>query len=178
MELLVEHLKAHFLRLEDPMRAFARCGVQVEGWFKGELLGALCGLKDRGDIADFDREVRCSSHRVDLQVKSSVTHWIELKHWLIGKQNGVEYGPRFYFQDSTSVGIRLDVKKLLDLHGEARRWLLLLLTANPGEKAWQEGVDGFNAKFSPYHLEPRTDPSQFPASFFLGLLYVGQRAAA
>jgi hypothetical protein len=37
--------------------------------------------------------------------------WIELKHWLIGRQQGKTYNAQFYFTDPR-VGIKPDAEKL------------------------------------------------------------------
>lgn len=177
MQHLLEHLRAQFDPLDDRMRSFARHGVQLEGWFKGELLVALDSLKAAGVIKKFDREVKRPEGRIDLVIDSPGLHWVELKHWLIGSQRGTTYGPGFYFGDPSSVGIVKDVDKLLRIPPQVGRWLLLLLTANPGRAAWNSGLAAFNNKFAPRHLDSCTDPSEFPSSYFLGLLRVSGGAA-
>lgn len=175
-------LKQHFDDLQDRLQCFAALGFQGEGWFKGELLTRLVQLQENGSIDDFAREVRVSSGRIDVVVNlNGVRHWIELKNWLIGVQQGTTYGPSFYFSDPTSVGITKDVDKLRALEAlepPHRRWLLLLLTANPGVAPWEAGIAKFNAKFAPRQLVPRTHPDQFPQTYFLGLLEVAQRDAS
>lgn len=178
MDHLVEPLRAHFDPLQSRMRSFASHGVQLEGWFKGELLFALDAMKEAGSIVKFDREVKRPEGRIDLMVESSGLHWVELKHWLIGSPRGTRYGPSFYFGDATSVGVVKDVDKLLRVPTDAGRWLLLLLTANPGRAAWSAGIAAFNSKFTPRRLDSSTDPSAYPDAYFLGLLRVSGRSPA
>jgi hypothetical protein len=170
---LMPDLKCHFDRLQDRFRCFAELGIQCEGWFKGELLTQLLRMREAGLVQGVDREVPLSTSKVDLSLRlRGEHHWIELKHWLIGVQKGTTYGPGFYFLDRTSIGIVKDVDKLHGVQETRHRWLLLLLSANPGEQKWEAGVAGFNAKFAPRRLISRTSPSQFPPSYFLGLLEV------
>jgi hypothetical protein len=175
-------LRTHFDVLEDRLICFTKMGVQVEGWFKGELLTLLGTLRTQGLIRDFDREVASPGGRIDLTIKTEAgLHYIELKHWLIGKQKGSTYDSNFYFGDCTSIGIANDVDKLLKITSPGRLWLLILLTANPGKEPWSAGVDKFNTKFSPRLVSSLTSPEDFPRSFFLGVLEIsggwGQRQA-
>jgi hypothetical protein len=77
----------------------------------------------------------------------------------------------FYFTDQTSVGIKPDVDKLMQIK-EGDRYFVILCTANPGEEEWLKGVTKFNQKFTPRQVEPLTDPAEFPGIYFLGLLHV------
>jgi hypothetical protein len=134
------------------------------------LLSSLCG---QGLIKDFDREVKTPGGKIDLTIKTQRDlHWIELKHWLIGKQKGFLYSPNFYFGDRTSIGIVKDVDKLLRVASPGSLWLLILLTANPGREAWLAGVEKFNSKFSPRGVNSLTRAEDFPRTYFLGVLEV------
>ena len=78
--------------MDDALRCFCDRGVQVEGWFKGEMLAFL-----ERERADFDREVKIGPDRkkIDFQVTLlSEPARIELKHWLIGNQKGMSYDAR------------------------------------------------------------------------------------
>jgi hypothetical protein len=174
---LVPRMKQYFDTMQDRLYCFCELGFQSEGWFKGELLTLFSQLRREGKIQELDREVKVGANKVDVKIRPNDTnHWIELKHWLIGAQKGVNYGPNFYFGDPTSVGIIRDVDKLNALSGH--RWMLLLLTANPGLNAWESGVERFNRKFAPRQLESRTQPDMFPPSYFLGLLDLGAKLEA
>lgn len=154
---------------------FYKYGVQVEGWLKGEFLSFLDDERASGRIHDFDREVRLETgSKVDFRVRSSVDRvddWIELKHWLIGRQKGTTYKSGFYFRDPSSVGINPDVQKLHRTPLGAK-FVLVLTTANPGLRDWTDGVNDFNLKFFPSRINSLTRPDDFPACFYLGLLHV------
>ena len=172
MNRLIGTFVAHFDQLRDRMACFHKYGVQVEGWFKGELLLILYKQVINGTIQSFDREVNIEGSRSKVDLKVTIddcAHWIELKHWLIGEQHGTSYSPSFYFGDPQ--GLLKDVDKLCSIRGEDKRWLLLLLTKNPGVAAWESGLGKFANKFS-YTLKPYTDPRKFDKLYFLSLLQV------
>jgi hypothetical protein len=169
---LLPRMQQHLDTAQDRFTCFHDLGFQSEGWFKGETVTLFSQLQREGVIQELDREVLVGTKRIDVMIRLNDTqHWIELKHWLIGKQKGVRYHPGFYFGDPTSVGITGDVDKLTPLPGH--RWLLLLLTANPGVNEWEDGVELFNSKFAPRRVESRTEPDKFPSTYFLGLLDLG-----
>ena len=135
--------------------------------------------KHRGVIVDFDREVRVAlsekRKRVDLKVlfedgSDSDLAWIELKHW-VSEQKGTRYPPRFYFGDSSSVGIRPDIDALRSIDSGAK-FCLILMTVNPGNVDWDAGIQHFNEKYAPLHISGLNSPSDFPNSYHLGLLKV------
>ncbi|MBA7501445.1 hypothetical protein ES706_00015 [subsurface metagenome] len=183
-----DHLKNLFVRFKEilnskkePLNCFCKYGVQVEGWLKGELLCFLDNEKATGRLAEFDREVPLGMGRkkVDFRVKMSTSSgaleaWIELKHWLIGYQKGSRYNAQFYFGDSGIVGIMPDVEKLSEI-SSGSKFILILITANPGIDDWTTGVDKFNRKFSPLHIESLTNPAEFPSFYFLGPLKISKR---
>ena len=156
----------------DILECFCNYGVQLEGWLKGELIYFLDTEKAGGRLHDFDREVSFGHGRRKIDIKitdeNALDDWVELKHWLIGFQRGYKYDAGFYLRDSSSVGIKPDVEKLKLAHG--RKYVLTLATANPGAEGWFSGVQQFNRKFAPLRISPMTDPADFPAQYFLGLL--------
>ena len=154
------------------LECFCQYGVQIEGWLKGEFLHFLHIEKASSRLYGFDREAAFGQGRRKVDVKltdedSQIT-WVELKHWLIGRQRGHSYDASFYFNDSSSVGIKPDVEKLKLASGN--RYVLVLATANPGADGWSKGVERFNHKFSPLRVTSLTDPRVYPTSYFLGLL--------
>jgi hypothetical protein len=159
------------------LKSFCAYGIQAEGWFKGELLTFLDSWKARREIANFDREVNLAidqrkkvDFRIDLSIGGqTIPLWIELKHWLIGRQKGVRYNAAFYFADPTSIGISHDVKKLADI-SDGGRYLFILSTANPGHDAWEQGLLKFNQKFAPLSLKNVHQEIQYPESYFLGIV--------
>ncbi|MBI2587111.1 MAG: hypothetical protein HYW28_14760 [Rhodospirillales bacterium] len=173
---LITNLSAYLKRREVQLKAFYKFESQLEGWLKGELITFLDHERLDHRIYDFEREARIpeSRKRVDFRIDFAEgngiknTAWIELKHWHIGKQKGIPYTCKFYFGDSNK-GIVVDVRKLDILESECQ-YLLILMTKNPEKKDWDAGIEIFNRKFSPYLLRPLTQPTDYPDSFFLGLL--------
>ncbi len=97
---------------------FSRLQIQIEGWFKGEL---MCHFeRQKIALTNKDREVTVDSEKsnnkekkdkVDLKIElNNETYWIELKHILIGYQRGESYTLGFYFSEDTFV--YSDIKKL------------------------------------------------------------------
>lgn len=170
---LIERFKKHLQAREDALRSFCDRGVQVEGWFKGEMIAFLD--KER---VDFDPEVKFGSGRrkIDSRVTlASQPAHIEMKHWLIGKQKGKSYDARWYFQQGRKgPGIQADFEKLSAIEGEGERYILIAMTAKPLPDDWQEGVRLFNDRASKDNSRTRissvTDVGEYPDYFFLGLL--------
>lgn len=174
MEKLLSDFKKVLDAKKEVLECFCKYGVQIEGWFKGEFLSFLDGQKNQENkISDFDREVPIGIGRrkVDFKVKPTTETlcWIELKHWLIGKQRDIEYNAKFYFGDPTSVGIVRDADKLSQL-SNGDKFILIFATKNPGEKDWQNGLELFQKKFSAYSIKSLTNPDNFPDFYYIGLL--------
>jgi len=170
---LLPFLQRHFDKLQDRLVCFCEMGVQVESWFKGELLTLLSSLQEQNLVEHLDREVKTPGGKVDLTINTkSKQHWVELKHWLIGEQKGSTYDCGFYFGDCSPIGLVPDVDKLMSVTSPACLWLLILFTANPGKEGWLAGVDKFNRKFAPRRLISQSKPEFFPSSYFVGLLEV------
>jgi hypothetical protein len=169
---LVPVVVQHLNGLQDRFRSFCRHGVQLEGWFKGELFVLFDALKTKGEIRDFDREVKLGRGRVDLKLTlGDGCHWVELKQWLVGDQRGTRYGPSNYLGDAQA-GILKDVKKLISVPPGDHTWILILLCANPGTRSWREGVQTFHETFGPLRVRSHTKPRYYRPSYFLGLLEV------
>jgi hypothetical protein len=177
--LLGKYIIPHFNQLTDRLDCFYKQGVQVEGWFKGELLFLLTKLKEERIILDFDREtVIINRKKIDIAINiNNLPHYIELKHWLCGCQrSNFLFGPSFYFPDHTSVGIIKDVNKLINIPISGQKWLLILMTKNPGDESWQNGLRAFHSKYPSYNLSSCSVPNSFCDSYFLGLLNVSEIA--
>lgn len=175
MEELIDQIRDHFCQLQDRLACFGDQQVQVEGWFKGELLTLLTRFRDTQLIEGFDREVKTGigNQRIDLQVSlNGQTHWIELKHWRIGIQNDVVFDAHFYFKDESS--FCGDVSKLVQLpdRQNACKWMLILMTKNPGQTSWEKGIVRYRETFPANSLVPHTSPKDFPETFFIGLIRV------
>ena len=163
------------------MKLFDLHAIQVEGWLKGELLPFFDAEKTNGKLRNYWPESPPESQtdpgrkRIDYELElldgAILTKvWIELKHFQIGYQKEVSWKANDYFV-SKSYGIHGDVAKLREVV-VGDKYILVLATKNPGRDDWSRGVDKFNEKFSPFHIQSHTDPSNFQATYFLGLLEV------
>ena len=76
--------------------------------------------------------------------------------------------------DAQKFGIVGDVDKLIRITS-VEKYVLALATKNPecdAEGDWIQGVNKFNQKFTPLRIKSLTSPTDFPQSYFLGLLEV------
>ena len=64
-----------------------------------------------------------------------------------------------------------DVEKLKNII-DGDKYILILAIRNPGHEDWVKGLDKFNQKFKPLKIRSCTEPSDFPHSYFFGLLEV------
>jgi len=163
------------------MHLFDLHAIQVEAWLKGELLPFFEAEKTNGKLHDYwlecTPESKTDPGRKKIDYKLELLDgtimakvWIELKHFQIGYQSGRYWKASGYFA-SKSYGIHGDVAKLREVV-VGDKYILVLATKNPGRDDWSRGVDKFNERFSPFHIQSHTDPSNFPATYFLGLLEV------
>lgn len=163
------------------MKLFDQHAVQVEGWLKGELLHFFHIEKADGRLRDYwseswpKSETAPSRKRIDYALElatgaATTKVWVELKHFQIGYQKSDCWRARDYFV-TESYGVYNDVAKLWQVTA-GERCVLVLATKNPGRYDWSTGVATFNEKFSPLHIHTHTDPSDFPSTYFLGLLEV------
>jgi hypothetical protein len=171
-------LKEYLDTKKDILSCFSDQGVQLEGWFKGELLYFLSTLKKTGQLYDFDREVKSpvANKKIDFKLELQIGNkseiiWLELKHWLIGYQKGYKYNAQFYFGDPTSIGIKPDIEKLAMIKSD-NRYVLISMTENPGKDGWYNGIQKFNNKFSNLKIKNMNDPSEYEDFYFLGLIKV------
>ncbi len=159
------------------LRCFDKYGVQVEGWLKGELLAFFDSEKTDGKLVDFDREVTYGAGKKKVDYLLILPHgtiapkvWIELKHWQIGYQRNELWQAHNYFGDK-SIGIYSDVEKLSNI-ADGDKYILVLATKNPGHEDWSKGVDKFNKKFKPLRVRSCTETTDFPQSYYVGVLEV------
>jgi hypothetical protein len=179
---LIDRFKVHLQAREDALRCFCDRASQVEGWFKGEMFVFL--QKEMANnheriVQNFDREVKIDGKRVDFSVRfdshSSAPVWIELKHWLIGRQKAGSYNAGWYFRDRRANGsIERDVNKLSAIvNGE--KYVMIAATAAPTQDDWQSGLAVFNRRLTENGrgmIQCLTDVNTYPTCFFLGLLRV------
>jgi hypothetical protein len=171
MELLLADIRAHFSTLENRLRVFAQQEVQLEGWFKGECLFLLQELKSEGCIRDVNREVATGlgKRKIDITVDlRGQRHWVELKHWHIGPQKGACWGPKDYIDS-----LEDEYQKFEAVRANGRAWVLAFCTPNPGADLWKEALRYFNCEYSPWKLKAKTDPVDYPRTFFIGLFACG-----
>ena len=173
---LVSEFRAHLEAVEDRLRVFKKYEFQAEAWFKTELLTWLDAARTRGRVTRVRREVApspASRKKVDVAIDlDGERHWIELKHWLIGEQAGQAWNAGFYFGDDAGFGIHRDADKLVSLTTTGKLWVLVLATANPGSYEWDAGVRKYESKFGSPRIACRTDPTDFPRYYCLGLFEV------
>ena len=173
MKTIEKKLKEHLLGLKDKLQCFHKNEVQVEGWLKGEILVFLERLKANGDIKEFHREcILKNRKRADIVIEIKKNkHWVELKHWHIGKQKGKEWNIKDYIKDLEDDAIKLDV-----IPPTSRKWILVLCTKNPGKTDWYRELNTFNATKEFFHkLKPASAPTSYPDAFFLGLLRIDKK---
>lgn len=164
------------------MKLFDYYAIQDEGWLKGELLNFFESEKASGKLSDYwpesppESKTPAGGKRIDLELEllddTTVTKvWIELKHFQIGCQKEQCWNAYDYFAGKSTWGIYGDVAKLREIVS-GDKYILVLATKNPGHEDWSRGVDKFHEKFSHLHVRSHTDPSNFPTTYFLGLLEV------
>jgi len=165
LDVLRQHLCGHRDRLE----CFGRHEFQAEGWLKAEWLAVLDDMRSQGHIAGVDREVKATGKRkVDLAVDlADGRHWVELKHWCIGKQKDNIWRPIDYISE-----LENECEKFKALRAGDRAWVAALCTINPGVNAWVAAVRQFNRDYAPWRLRPIDTPRDYPTSYFLGVLQV------
>ena len=97
---------------QEYLSLFSKLQIQIEGWFKGELMNYL----DHHNIvmSTENREVRIndnSRRKVDLKIEiDNEFYWIELKHILVGYQKEQPLPLGFYFNKGTYISG--DIEKL------------------------------------------------------------------
>ena len=118
---------------------FSDLQIQIEGWFRGELMNFL--RNNNINITVKNREIRInnSTHKkADFKLEfTNEIYWIKLKHLLVGYQLDNSFPLKFYFNDDTY--IHNDIKKLQDVaHSDKRQYLYsfaLISTSYPYNKS-------------------------------------------
>ena len=84
---------------QEYLLLFSRLQIQIEGWFRGELMNYLDQPKN--DMSYKNREVPLNDDekgKVDLKIQfNDEIYWIELKHILVGYQIKTPISLGFYF---------------------------------------------------------------------------------
>ena len=104
------------------LQLFSRLQIQIEGWFRGELMNYIDGpdhnmTTENREVLLNDKERKKTDLKVEFDKKP---YWVELKHLLVGyqkgnkkpedKQAGNNFSLNFYFYSDTY--ITNDIEKL------------------------------------------------------------------
>jgi hypothetical protein len=162
-------LRAHLSSRLDQLVCFGKYEFQAEPWLKAEWIRVLDEAKSKGDIRSLEREIKTDTKKmIDLAVDlNEGRHWIELKHWYLGRQKGQLWRPRDFIFELESEFRKFEVVKAGD-----RAWIAALCTTNPGIEAWTNAIDEFNRENAPWVLQPIDSPTDYPSSYFLGVMHV------
>ena len=128
----------------DRLNLFSSLQIQIEGWFRGELLHFIDSYRNEPRIKELTTESRevavkhKSRRKVDLRIEiNNELYWIELKHILIGKQKGNGFGLNDYFSKGTYIDN--DIQKLNCLKANSaktqHKFCLVFLSTN----GWDNG---------------------------------------
>jgi hypothetical protein len=102
---------------------------------------------------------------------SSAPVWIELKHWLIGRQKAGSYNASWYFrqQPHAPTGTGPDVDKLSTI-ANGEKYIVIAATAAPTQDDWQSGLEVFNRRVTENgrRVQCLTDVNTYPAGFSSG----------
>ena len=94
---------------------FSRLQIQIEGWFRGELMNYF--EKQKIPMSNKNREVQLNDgtkEKADLKIElNKELYWIEIKHILIGYQLKDSFSLGFYFSNGTY--IHRDIEKLRNI---------------------------------------------------------------
>ena len=182
METLIPHIRQHFDAQTLKLGVFRSKGTQVESWFKGELLALFAILERIGIVSDIDREVTVPEGRVDMRLRcGGRTHWVELKHFLVGVQAGQNWRCVDYM--GAHENLARDAEKLCWRDPADGWWVMVLMTSNPGKVDWEQGLAVFRSKFKAVRLvtagssdHELTRPDDFPGEYFLAVARVERNA--
>lgn len=156
IDLLVQEMDAVIRQHLGHFKVFAANAVQLEDWFRGELLVALQGLQGvpaPRSIVGYGSPLVISVHgadkEADVEVKDSKEHIaIELKAWFIGTQR------RRTVQTNTPVGyldpdqMGGDVEKLAQWRGIGTGgYVIGFAYPRPTQSEWEKAVAALPSKF-------------------------------
>jgi hypothetical protein len=118
---------------KDYLTLFSDLQIQIEGWFRGELMNYL--KNEKLEMTVSNREIRVNNEKrkkVDLRVKiNNEFYWIELKHILVGCQLNNTYPLGFYFYKNSY--IYNDIEKLQEVDNsdkQQHRYSLAFISTN------------------------------------------------
>ena len=118
---------------KDYLTLFSDLQIQIEGWFRGELMNYL--KNEKLEMTVSNREIRVNNEKrkkVDLRVQiNNEFYWIELKHILVGCQLNNTYPLGFYFYKNSY--IYNDIEKLQEVDNsdkQQHRYSLAFISTN------------------------------------------------
>ena len=123
--------------------AMSQAGVQVEGWWKTELILLLSHLEKQGTVKWWNRECRTNNGQQDFQIAvAGATAAIELKTALCGRQKANTYNLIWYARDPKRY-FPSDIRKLTAVEA-SHRYLLVFAYAASSSSEWQETLRELN----------------------------------
>ena len=177
---VVEGMRTVMQQHVNYVQAFHRAESQIEGWFKGEMILLLEGMKRTGNITGFahlrEHPVPGGKQKYDFVISAEgATNAVEIKAWLIGKQKGTTYDARWYFTDRAVSKLHGEAEKLLPWD-KGRKFILAYCYRRPEVDDWRLGVKAFTNAFPSYGLQALNEPPDgYPQDFFIGKLEVGAK---
>lgn len=175
MEQNLGEVSAWFLKKQRALEIFAEHDCRVEGWFKGELLLCLDGLRHRGQVQDFEREYSPGKAgwgikdepRIDLRIRlDGQDHLCELKALCISV-NRTTRDLSFYFRPRTQVGLWKDFRKLERMQPTTPAWILSFIYPSPGKTRWEMALQKWASEIGPWTCS--TSPHNYPDGLFVAL---------
>jgi hypothetical protein len=170
---LIAELDQEFKQRLEHFEAYTAEGVQVEGWFKGEILVILRRLTDRGVITGFAREHPATTggrKKIDFIVDAGGQEVaIELKAWLDGFQKGARWRTHHYCTADPVIGIGPDLEKLQTCACD-QKIVVAFCHANPGRDGWMTALQALAKNLSQFSLRSLTKPEDYPSQYFMAVL--------
>lgn len=165
-------VKGHFFdpAILERVVAMSRAEVQVEGWFKGELIWLFTKLEKHGSVKSWDRESPTGIGRgkVDFRVELvNTASIIEIKAAFCGRQRGQVWKLKQYV-------VVPDIKRLVPIHAD-NRYIVFFAYPAPDRVEWCAVVDQINAKVPGIYVNiARCDQSP-EGELSIGWLHVSAR---
>ena len=129
----------------DYLTLFSDLQIQIEGWFRGELMKYFkeFGIK----MTTENREVRVNikeQKKVDLKIEiNKEFHWIEIKHILVGRQKIGKFSLSFYFNSGTYIDNDINkLERVSEGVQKETKYCLVFLSSNSENKEEYEKSSG------------------------------------
>ncbi len=128
---------------QEYLRLFSKLQIQIEGWFRGELMNYL----DHHNVgmSTENREIRInedSRRKVDLKIQiENEFYWIELKHILVGYQIEQPFSLGFYFNNGTYISTDVEKLGLIEQPDKPQhRYSLVFISTNYTKKGLKDST--------------------------------------